>query len=824
MMKKKVRIYKKPCMKCGGQTHMKEGGQFEPHMMYNPETGQGFPAESMEDHLSMKEQGFLHKEEMPKKQFGSNQFSKRLAKELKSTYKPFSSTAPQNQNTDEVVGERKNMFVSKLSNNAMVSMAEQERQNMIQEQSQNPFMKMGGSPFYNMGGNYMSDQFGGQYTQDMYMPMMENGGDTENTQNPEVDPIEEALKDPYAFDSLFYNYFGTDYSTYEKSKKTIKGFGDVKNFVSFVESGPMQKKAATMFLGALLSNNPKFSYDIGNQLDNLDVSTWYSLDVLPWSNEDKLEDMAAIAREEARGKVYDEAQTKMKEFDQKFDDELYLELKTTLNEKFNTATGKDAKRYEKQLNNLERIKGVIQQHKKDPNSIINYHLPNQIDWDPSNWGEAYGDFIDMYDAEFGTDKNPTPLTDQYQVISYAGIASDIRNKITGISPNAPGVKTAWTKQNFINDDIVFNKSGVDNYLERGELLEPVEITDESEGDNDEDALLEEALKNQTPPAEAQTPVQPKVVVPKPKKQQPVQNTQPTIYEGQGKKGLSERAKKLLLMKSQQNKYGGNINTYEHGGQHENYMNVPGDAFSNIYSNDELREKLNNRFLQANPQNIQDIQAEEQPEMFPAFKDLKWYDKQTTGFDKYATKGEVGPIPTGIGPYFNKIGNMFENVAQPFRKAGWHMKEAMYNPNADFGYSREDGMQVRMNKDGEEKFDVLGSYGNALRMNPFMTIGATIGNIGQVAGDVALNMKRMNEDRRFQDFVQRKTMADQSFSPVDNELKRGNWTVNQGYFNPDLTTMQPWFTGQAKYGGDIVNMSDEEIKRFLRAGGQIEYLD
>lgn len=756
MMKKKVRIYKKPCMKCGGQTHMQEGGQFEPHMMYNPETGQGFPAESMEDHLSMKEQGFLHKEEMPKKQFGGNQFSKRLAKELKSTYKPFSSTAPQNQNTDEVVGERKNMFVSKLSNNAMVSMAEQERQNMIQEQSQNPFMKMGGSPFYNMGGNYMSDQFGGQYTQDMYMPMMENGGDVENTQNPEPDPITEALKDPYAFDILFNNYFGTDYSTYEDAtKKTIKGFGDIKNFVSFVESGPMQKKAATMFLGALLSNNPKFSYDIGSQLDNLDVSTWYSLDVAPWSDEDKLEDMAAIAREEARGKVYDEAQTKMKEFDQKFDDELYLDLKTSLNEKFNTATGEEAKRYEKKLNDLERIKGVIQKHKKDPNSLIQYHLSNEIDWDPSNWGAAYGDFIDMYDAEIKTNEDQTPLANQYEIISNGGIAGDISNyKVDGVNDKP------WNKQNYINDDFVnevtqysSRTKGVDNYL-TSTLLDPVEVTDESDADNktgaSEDALLEEALKNQTPPAEAQTPAQPKVVAPKPV-QQPVQNTQPTIYEGQGKKGLSDRAKKLLLMQSQQKKYGGNI-------------------------------------------------------------------------EKYATKGEVSPIPTGIGPYFNKIGNMFENVAQPFRKAGWHMKEAMYNPNADFGYSREDGMQVRMNKDGEEKFDVLGSYGNALRMNPFKTIGATIGNIGQVAGDVALNMKRINEDRRFQDFAQRKTMADQSFSPVDNELKRGNWTVNQGYFNPDLTTMQPWFTGQAKYGGDIIDMSDEEIKRFLRAGGQIEYLD
>jgi hypothetical protein len=37
-----------------------EGGQFEPHMMYNPETGEGFMAEEMKDHLAMDEMGFTH--------------------------------------------------------------------------------------------------------------------------------------------------------------------------------------------------------------------------------------------------------------------------------------------------------------------------------------------------------------------------------------------------------------------------------------------------------------------------------------------------------------------------------------------------------------------------------------------------------------------------------------------------------------------------------------------------------------------------------------------------------------------------------------------
>ena len=41
-----------------------EGGEFEPHMMYNPETGEGYMANSMDDHLEMKDMGYLHKDEM----------------------------------------------------------------------------------------------------------------------------------------------------------------------------------------------------------------------------------------------------------------------------------------------------------------------------------------------------------------------------------------------------------------------------------------------------------------------------------------------------------------------------------------------------------------------------------------------------------------------------------------------------------------------------------------------------------------------------------------------------------------------------------------
>jgi hypothetical protein len=43
---------------------LQEGGEFKPHMMYNPETEEGFIANTYEDHMQMKEMGFFHQEEM----------------------------------------------------------------------------------------------------------------------------------------------------------------------------------------------------------------------------------------------------------------------------------------------------------------------------------------------------------------------------------------------------------------------------------------------------------------------------------------------------------------------------------------------------------------------------------------------------------------------------------------------------------------------------------------------------------------------------------------------------------------------------------------
>ena len=44
----------------------KKGGEFKPHMMYDPKTGKGYMANKMEDHLRMADMGYLHEDEMKK--------------------------------------------------------------------------------------------------------------------------------------------------------------------------------------------------------------------------------------------------------------------------------------------------------------------------------------------------------------------------------------------------------------------------------------------------------------------------------------------------------------------------------------------------------------------------------------------------------------------------------------------------------------------------------------------------------------------------------------------------------------------------------------
>jgi len=144
-MKRKVKMYK-PCYECGGSTHKyAEGGEFEPHTMYNPETGEGVPANTMEEHLALKEQGYLHKEEMQqRKAFGGA-----LKKFTKQFYA--GGTSMQNKNIDDIANDRKNYFTSYLGNNAKTQIANEEGM-MLYDQKMKE-LNAAGMPMMNWAGN-----------------------------------------------------------------------------------------------------------------------------------------------------------------------------------------------------------------------------------------------------------------------------------------------------------------------------------------------------------------------------------------------------------------------------------------------------------------------------------------------------------------------------------------------------------------------------------------------------------------------------------------------------------------------------------------------
>jgi hypothetical protein len=47
-----------------GREMYKKGGEFEPHMMYDPKSGKGYKANVLADHIRMADMGYLHKDEM----------------------------------------------------------------------------------------------------------------------------------------------------------------------------------------------------------------------------------------------------------------------------------------------------------------------------------------------------------------------------------------------------------------------------------------------------------------------------------------------------------------------------------------------------------------------------------------------------------------------------------------------------------------------------------------------------------------------------------------------------------------------------------------
>ena len=180
---RKVRLTE-PCFKCGGSHYMKNGGSFEPHIMYNPQTGEGVEATTYEDHLALQDQGFVHEDEMQMKSGGNwiQDVTKSIERRgtegrctganfggpdcpkgspqynLAVTFRKMANTrekkqyggkiAEQNESTNSMSENRKGMFIDHVSANAQNAIVE----DAMIEQQQN-MQDMYNKQMYDDGGN-----------------------------------------------------------------------------------------------------------------------------------------------------------------------------------------------------------------------------------------------------------------------------------------------------------------------------------------------------------------------------------------------------------------------------------------------------------------------------------------------------------------------------------------------------------------------------------------------------------------------------------------------------------------------------------------------
>ena len=184
-MKNLLTSISQPCLDCGGQANYQEGGEFQPHMMYNPETGEPVEVASMEEHMALAEQGFLSEEQVQQMQQGQQQQMEAGGAHMQNGLQAMKSNinkhfknaasardnmflkdpkAPQNQSTDEYTGARKGLFTDfvkastqdALMKQAMDEVTANKEQEMIQMQQQ--MMNRQGLPMakygYNIGQNF----------------------------------------------------------------------------------------------------------------------------------------------------------------------------------------------------------------------------------------------------------------------------------------------------------------------------------------------------------------------------------------------------------------------------------------------------------------------------------------------------------------------------------------------------------------------------------------------------------------------------------------------------------------------------------------------
>jgi len=126
---------------------VKKGGEpFKPHMMYNPETSEGIMVYSMEEHLELKDKGFLHQDELEKLMLGglTDNKNKALESSRNELFRTNPSIATQNEENPGI--NNLNNFVNSVALNTQGSLMD----GAIQ-QTQNQFFAGGASYNPNFG-------------------------------------------------------------------------------------------------------------------------------------------------------------------------------------------------------------------------------------------------------------------------------------------------------------------------------------------------------------------------------------------------------------------------------------------------------------------------------------------------------------------------------------------------------------------------------------------------------------------------------------------------------------------------------------------------
>jgi hypothetical protein len=101
------------------------------------------------------------------------------------------------------------------------------------------------------------------------------------------------------------------------TKESIPGFGDRATFNKFKNSGEYQREAAQLYEEALASGDPDKMLRYGKVLKEFDIE--YSVGWLPWTDQDKLEDMSGILEEQAQSLMNRDFEKKRKELQSKSD-------------------------------------------------------------------------------------------------------------------------------------------------------------------------------------------------------------------------------------------------------------------------------------------------------------------------------------------------------------------------------------------------------------------------------------------------------------------------------------------------------------------------